>query len=107
MTKERDVPGNSMASALAYQKSLIKQAEALWRFDRILGAYLDEDVRLTAMRVIIPTLDGDEFRIVLKAERGGEKYVAFHAGGTLIEALVGLLARLENKTLKFKEDQYG
>lgn len=101
-----DERGNAVASAAAYQKSLVRQAETLWRFEKVWDDYEQEGVVLTQFRVIMPGIVGGEYRIVLKCEKEGAKFVAFHSASTLIETLVGLVNRLENRSLKFKEDQY-
>lgn len=98
--------GNSMASEAAYQRTLIRQAEVLLRFETVWQDYFEEDAVLTQVRVIFPGIVGGEYRVVLKAEMQEGKFVAFHNAPTLIEALVGLVNRLENKSLKFREDQY-
>lgn len=102
----KEVKGSSVASNEAYVRTLVRQAETLWRFDNIWQEYFDGDYHLVSVRVIFPGLVGGEFKAVLKVEYQGQKLVAFHNAETLVETLVGLLNRLENRTLKFKEDQY-
>lgn len=101
-----DERGNSMASAQAYQRMLVRQGETLIRFEKVWDDYEQEACELTQLRVIFPGIVGGEYRVVLKATMNGEKFVAFHNAPTLLEALVGLVNRLENRSLKFKEDQY-
>jgi hypothetical protein len=106
MAKKRDAQGNALASELAFQRILIRQGETLLRFENLWNELEQEDIVLTQLRVIMPGIEGGEYRVVLKLQQGDAKFVAFHNSMTLLEALVGLINRLENRTLKFKDDMY-
>ena len=48
--------------------------------------------------------DGDCF-VIMKALIGGEKRIAFHGGNVLSDAIIGVMKRLLNGTMKWKEDK--
>jgi hypothetical protein len=102
----KDVNGNSIASHEAYQRLLVRQAETLMNFEKVVQSFWNEEVEIVSLRIILPVGEGEEYRVVLKARSKGEAFVAFHNGATFSEALVGLVNRLQNRSLKFKEDQY-
>jgi hypothetical protein len=95
-----------MGSAAAYARTLVRQAEALLLFEEVWDTYYGEDITITQIRVIHPGIAGGEYKAVIKARIGETQVVAFHNATTLLELLVGIVNRLQNRSLKFREDQY-
>jgi hypothetical protein len=85
---------------------LVRAAETLLRFEEIWESLDQEDFTITQIKIVHPGVLGGEYRLVVKARVGGKAVVAFHSGDTLSGLLVGFVNRIENRSLKFKEDQY-
>ncbi len=105
--RSTDVPGNSVASAQAYQRQLVKASEALMSLEDTLSWYEDEEKWVYSIRVSMPSEDRDEYLGVIKASGVEGDQIAFHQGGTYLETLVGVAQRLKNRTLKWRDDEYG
>ena len=95
-----------MASALAVQREMLRVAETLYRADALVNTLFEEDVDVTRISITLPTMDRGECMAVVNATVHGEYAVAFHGGATLHECLLGVLARLENRSLKWKQDKF-
>lgn len=106
MKKGEDTPGNAMMSALEYQRQMIRSQEQLIRCDRILERLFDDDVEVLGMSIRLPQEDAGDYLVTVRARKGNNKVVAFHAANTLAEVLRGVLAKLENRSIRWKEDNY-
>ena len=93
------------AGQVAAQEKALKQFGrlALWERQMDLGREDDLDVMYIKLRP--PRYDGDEWFVVLNAEEGDVKYVAFHSADDMIGALVGVANRMLNNTMKFKKEK--
>jgi len=60
---------------------------------------------LTAIRIVLPGYRRMDYLVVVQGEQDGRRVVAFHNAGTLRDAIVGVLDRLDNESLKFKEER--
>lgn len=105
-SKSGEVDGNAMASAMAIQRQLIRGAEQLARAESTFRWHEDRDRAVLAIRIRLPEYAGGEYMAVVSAEEEGARVVGFHNGTTLFETVQGLLARMENDTLVWKEDKY-
>jgi len=75
------------------------------RFEEIAGGYFDDGVTILDVRVKCPGLGGADYFVVCRAETGGKRFVAFGNGDTFSEAVRSFLARLENRSVNFKEEK--
>lgn len=107
MKRGSDVPGNSRASELEYQRAMLRAAEQLMRFERVAERLDDQDCWLRSITVRLPGEARNTFLAVVRADNAGAPVVSFHEGDTLLECLRGMVARLENGSVKWKDDQYG
>ena len=104
--KNLDVPGNAMASAAAAGEIMLRAGQAMFRMDALLERYDDEDVFIGGLSLRAPGMDQSDWFVVVRAETPEGKVVAFHSAPTFLEAIQGVVARLDNRSLKWKEDQY-
>ena len=102
----KEVPGSSYLSQLAYQKALITFAEKLVRFERVAERLFEDDVHIMGMTIRVPSGEGEDYLVTIRAFVGGDAKVAFHAGATIVEVLGGVMNRLTNNSLKWKDDKY-
>jgi hypothetical protein len=65
---------------------------------------LDRDILVQFINIKLATYEGGELLVILKGVAGTTKVVAFHSADDLFEALAGALSRVENDTLKWRED---
>lgn len=106
MPRITDTPGNTLASQRSYEQSMVKVGQAVNRLDAYIDAYAEEDVFVSSMSIRVPQDIGDDVFITVRARVNDEAVVAFHGGATFAEALTGLINRFQNRSLRWKEDQY-
>lgn len=98
--------GNTIAAQVAFDKQMAMMGQKIARFEEMCERYDDNDVFLRNMTVRFPDMMNSEYMIVIRCETPAGKMVAFQGGATLTEALTGLLNRMGNGSLEFKEDKY-
>lgn len=64
------------------------------------------ELDITEIRVKKPKADGEGVMIIVKATEEGQTFVGFHSADSAGEALKGALERVQNRTLKWREDHY-
>jgi len=101
-----DIPGNSMGSHAAYLRQMVRVAETLQDFERVSDGLWEEDVYISGISVRFPTDDRPEYLVVVRVDGAGGRLVGFHDAPTFLEALVGVVNRLKNRSMQFKEDKY-
>lgn len=103
----KDIQGNSVASAAAFHRELAKIGDQVMRCESIVERLDGEGIWVYAINIRFPDDDHAEYLAIVKANTEKGKQVAFHGASTLAETVRGTLARLQNGTLKFREDSYG
>jgi hypothetical protein len=106
-TSGKDIPGNSLASAQAVARTLIRQAETIAMMEFCTRDWEDADTYMGNMTIKFPTYERSEYMIVARCQKEGQALVCFHNAPTFLEVVSGFCERLRNGTLKWKEDQYG
>ncbi len=106
MSKFQDISGNARASELQFQETMYKLGMQLARVGRIADSLFDEDVRITRLTVRFPKHEAGEFLVVVGMVTGDVKKVGFHGSYSFEEALRGCVARLENRTMVWRDDRY-
>lgn len=106
MSKRQDVPGNSIASELEYQRQMIRAAEQLLRLDRVLERLWDEGRRVLSMSVRMPREYGDDVLVVIRCDYDGAREVAFVSSDSVLDAVRKAAASLENGSVKWRDDEY-
>jgi hypothetical protein len=82
---------------------------ALRRWDRHLETEMSDGLTITEIRIRAAREPGGEMLVTIKAQTSdGQRFVGFHGAFTLEEAMRGALERIDNATLKWREDRpYG
>lgn len=106
MSRRKDVPGNAIASQLAFDKQMVARGIALGRVDTYLDAYAEDDIFVLGMSIRIPQDVGEDYLVTVRASTTEGAVVAFHSAASFDEVIVGLSNRLQNKSLRWKDDQY-
>lgn len=104
--KNTDVPGSAIGSHAAYARQMIRQAETLLGMEDVLDHLFEEDVQLRSISIRCPEDDRPEYMAVVRVFWHGEKQVAFHNAPTFLETMTGVVNRLKNRSLQFKDDKY-
>ncbi len=105
--KNTDVPGSAVGSHAAYLRQMVRQAETLQDLERTADRLFEEELLVRGITIRFPEDARPEYLAVVRVEGPGGRLVAFHNAPTFIEVVVGVVNRLKNGTMKFKEDQYG
>lgn len=105
--RERDVPGNSLASAQAVTRRLVAVAEQLYRAERVLDKSAEQDTYLLQVKFRAPNEEQGTWLAVVTAWVGGVRMVAFVQDASFAECARTVWASLESKTIRWKEDTYG
>jgi len=66
----------------------------------------DEDFYVKSITFQSPFHTGGDWRVIVRVHAGGEDLVGFHGAHTYAEAGRGALERIDNRTMKWKEDEY-
>lgn len=103
---KKDIPGNTVASAIAVQRHLVGTGERVALFEKTLDGLFEAGVEVVGLSVRMPHEENPDYLWVVRAVKDEAKVVAFHAGETFEESLRGLLARLANKSLKWRKDEH-
>lgn len=106
MARKQKDDGNTLASQRSYEQAMLKSGQLLGRIDSYIDKYAEEDVFVTGMSIRIPQDVGEDVFITVRAQSPDGPVVAFHGASSFAEALLGLGNRLQNRSLRWKADQY-
>lgn len=108
MNKERKASsGQESAAAAATDRLQRRMGATLMRAEVVLEHLFDEGSYVKSITFRMPVSEGEEYLAVVRLATESGMQVAFHGAPTLGECVEGVLNRLQNKSLKFKADQYG
>jgi len=107
MNKNEDVPGNAVESRQAYLRMMMRLAEALARFEVVADRCFGRELVLKGMTVKFPGMERPDYMVVVRAQTPEGNVVAFHNAPSFLEAVSGMVARIENESVQWKEDKYG
>lgn len=93
------------ASKRAAARLLSKLGTRLEQLDRFIQEVPDDDTHITEVRFKVRYSTVGDVLGVVKADTSKGKQIAFHSDDTVSEALVGIVNRLNNGTLVWKEDK--
>lgn len=85
-------------------QQIARKGEVLLDIDDQVDNPRDSGIRYTDLRVKLEVGDGEEVLAIIKRERDGLKEIAFHYGPSVGTVLEGLVGRMKNGSLKWKED---
>lgn len=104
--KNKDIPGNAVASAAEYARQQARNGEKLLVVDKLLADWDEDEVFIDGFSLRPPSMDRGDWLMVIRANGPEGRLVAFHDAPTFAELIVGFVNRLQNRSLKFREDQY-
>lgn len=103
--RSKDTPGNTISAQAAFDREMVRVAAGLYRVDSVLARLYEEDLQVTRFGIVCPNMERSDYMGVVSAVHGGVEVVAFHGGDSFHSTVVGLLARLENGSLKWRPDR--
>lgn len=100
--RKRHTPSHSrsLMEQIADQAARAVRFENHWRRD------YEDDLVYRGFSIKLPDVVGADVLVVVRAWLNGAPVVAFVSGGSLWEALAATFAKIENRSLKWKEDEY-
>jgi len=101
-----EIPGDALGSQAAYMRQLVRLAETLMEFESVSDRLWEEEVYIFGVSIRFPADDRPEYLAVVRVGGVAGKQVGFHSAPTFAEVVSGVIQRLKNRTLKFKEDEY-
>lgn len=107
MTKNKGVPGNTIAEQVLTDRIMLRAGIDMHRLEHAATKGISDWGTLVSIRVRAPNEKSSEWLVVLTVEAENSRVVAFNSGQTMVEALCGTAHRLRNGNLKWKEDSYG
>jgi len=105
--KRKGHNGNTIAEQHALDKRLHRNGFVVETAERIFDRYWDEGCEITKVTIRPPADADGEWLVVVAGTADGNKVVAFHRGMSFGEALIGMLNRLDNRSVKWNPDKYG
>lgn len=106
MKKQLDIPGDARASAIAIQRALLKISEQLARAEDIYERLDENDLSIDSMSLRLPQYVSGDYLVTVRARKEGVAVVGFHGADSMAEVLRGVMARLENGSMQWKDDKY-
>lgn len=102
----KEIPGNARGSTIAYQQQLMRLAQQFIRFEHVAQRMFEDDKEVYGLSVRVPTEEGADYLVTVRARIGNDRMVAFHTSDTFSEVMRGTVARLENGSMRWKVDMY-
>ncbi len=96
--------GKYDASLRAAERLLKQAGKRLEQLDRWIEDPPDGETFITEIRIKVGGGWDGGCLAILKKEGSAGRQIAFHGADTLMEAVTGLVSRLDNGSLKWKED---
>lgn len=106
MSIRKDKKEELKYSNTRYINALVAMAELFNAFEDFAENLYSDDIMITSVRVKLPDWSSDSYLVVIRADQEGRGVVAFHGAESFSGVLMGLLQRMKNKSLKWKEDMY-
>lgn len=107
MTKKSpEIPGNSIGTAQAHQKWLMKAGNALSMLSEGFERYDEETGVVHSIRFAAPGVERSEWLAIVSVESGDGRQVAFSSGEDFMSCLVTVANRWRNGSLKWRADEY-
>ena len=101
-----EVPGNVLATAASVERVMMKTARSLYMTDQRVSDDLPNRVNLRQLRIKAPAQIGGEWFAVVTAYLEDAPVVAFHSGSSFVSTIEGVCNRINNGSLKWKDDEY-
>lgn len=98
--------GNSIAEQAALDGRLHRNGFVLETAEHTFDRCFEEEILVSKIVFRAPAEPGGEWLAVISAHAEGEAIVGFHRAMTFGDTVVGLLERLNNRSLKWNKDKY-
>ncbi len=85
---------------------MLRQGERLLAFESVADRQFDKGITIKSLKARCPQGETGGYLLVVTAVGEGGPVVAFQDGDSLAEVIVGFINRLENGSVKWKEDQF-
>lgn len=105
MSKDKHDQVGNVASAAIVEREMLKLANALYVFDGRFSRESLDDIALRGLKFVAPPRSDGEWLAVVTAWQGSEAVVAFHRDSSFVQCVQGVCNRLNNGSLRWKEDQ--
>lgn len=106
MQRGKEVPGNTLASQLAFDKAMVTNGIKLGRIEQYITTYAEDEIYIQGMSIRVPQDIGEDYFVVVRASTVDGSKVAFHNAAEFGDLIIGLANRMQNKSLKWKDDKY-
>jgi len=108
MTDERRATSRSESAATAATDRLQRRMGAsLMRAEVVLDGLFADEVYVKSITFRMPVSEGEEYLAVVRVSTLDGAQVGFHGAPTLAECVEGVLNRLQNRSMKYRADQFG
>jgi len=104
--KGGEQPGNSIAAQAAFDRQVMEYGALALRFERALENNDENGVWIHMVKFTLPDGDKPDCLAVVLGRSDEGAVVAFVQGTTFAETLLQVLRRVENRSLKWREDKY-
>jgi hypothetical protein len=88
----------------AVERQMIRLATTIYGMERTIETWDEEDVFFTSLTIRDKRMEGGGWLAIVKARGSSGNLVAFHGGDSFAECVRGVVERMINKSLKFRED---
>ena len=105
--KNLEVPGNVLQTGYNVQSVMLKLARPVFLFSQRSELEPDTDKRFKLIKFKAPNLPGGEWLGIATIELEGQPYVGFHKADDFASCVQGMMNRINNGSIQWKEDQYG
>lgn len=97
--------GKGIRGAADYADVVYAEWQRLDKLDRLLQRLDEEDLIIVGIRFRPPNGENTSWLAIITADGAEGSTVAFHDAPTYRECFVGMVNRLENRSLKWKENK--
>lgn len=104
--KNIEVPGNILATQASVDRVMRRAGGALYKIENSSERLREEGISVESIRLKMPAEQDGEILLVITASTESGGIVAFHRQAGIAACLEGLSSRLDNGSLKWKEDEY-
>lgn len=104
--KGGEQPGNAIAAQAAFDRQVVEYGALALRFERALENNDENGVWIRQIKFVLPDGDKPETMGIVTGRSDEGAVVSFVVGATFAECLLQTLRRIENRSLKWRDDKY-
>lgn len=105
--KDMGVPGNTVASQAEFDRHVYTYGQAMLSLGHIAHKYQQSGNAFRAIRFKAPQDIGGDWLAIVTVHLDGAPAVAFVFGDSLAACLVTVVNKIQNGSIRWKEDEYG